>query len=426
MKRITLLVCLVASAFCAHGQDSSLTLGETLRRAVQDSSLISAQDAAVSASRHMAVAARQLPDPLLKVGVQNVPVTGPDRFTIGGDFMTMRQVGVMQELTGSGKRELRAERYVLEARKTQAERRDTVAAVQRGAALAWIDRYYAEADARLIGEQIAVARLEAEGAESTFRSGHGSQYDAYNAKASIALLEDRLEDAQRRCAAARIALARWIGPRADAPLAGKPSIDSLEEHHHAENLESHPMIQALARQEEIASSQARLAAANAKPDWSVEVMYSARGSAFSDMVSVEFSLPLPWDRANRQDQEVASKLAMANQAHALREDALRVHAAEIGASRAEWESGRQRVARYEKELLPLAKARAEAALAAYSAGRGSLAETLGARRAEIEVRAQALQIEMQAARARAQLAFLVPDASSLPPGFDLEDEETSR
>lgn len=426
MKRITLVAWLALASIAAHADDPPLTLAETLRRAVERSALVAAQDAAIDASRHMAVSARQLPDPVLKLGVQNVPVTGPDRFTVGGDFMTMRQVGLMQELTREGKRELRAERYRLEARKSQAERLDVVATLQRSAALAWIDRYYAEATAGLLDEQLAAARLEVEAADAGYRAGRGAQAETFAARGALAALEDRAAEARRRAAMARIALERWIGPRAEAPLAGKPAIDTVPAAHHESNIESHPMIEALARQEDIAGAEARLAEANAKPDWSVELMYSVRGSAFGDMVSVGVSVPLPWDRANRQDQEVAAKLALASQVRAQREDAVRAHAAEIRSMRIEWESGRARLARYATELLPLAHERAEAVLAAYRGGRASLADTLAARRNELEVRAQALQLETETARAWAQLDFLVPDAASLPPGFDLGQGEGSR
>jgi outer membrane protein TolC len=426
MKRITLVACLALAALAARAEDPPLTLGEALRRAVERSTLVAAQDAAIDASRHMAVSARQLPDPVLKVGVQNVPVSGADRFTAGGDFMTMRQVGVTQEITREGKRELRAERYRLEARKSQAERRDVIATLQRNAALAWIDGYYATAVSRLVDEQAAAARLEAEGAEAAYRAGRGAEADVFAARGALAALEDRAAEAHRREATARIGLARWIGPRADAPLAGPPPIEAVGDRHHESHIESHPMIEALARQEDIASTEARLAQANATPDWSVELMYSVRGSAFSDMVSVGLSVPLPWDRANRQDQEVAAKLALASQVRALREDAVRAHAAEIQAARTEWESDRERLARYEKELVPLAQERAAATLAGYRGGRASLAETLAARRNEMEVRTQAVQLEREAARAWAQLDFLVPDESSLPPGLDLGGGEGLR
>jgi hypothetical protein len=40
-----------------------------------------AQDATASAARDMAVAAGQRPDPVLKLGINNLPVNGPDRFS---------------------------------------------------------------------------------------------------------------------------------------------------------------------------------------------------------------------------------------------------------------------------------------------------------------------------------------------------------
>src|SRR5213594_2741353 len=50
---------------------------------------------AVAAAREMAVAAAQLPDPMLKFGIDNLPINGPDRFSVARDFMTMRRIGVM-------------------------------------------------------------------------------------------------------------------------------------------------------------------------------------------------------------------------------------------------------------------------------------------------------------------------------------------
>jgi outer membrane protein TolC len=137
-------------------------------------------------------------------------------------------------------------------------------------------------------------------------------------------------------------------------------------------------------------------------------MYSQRGSAYSNMVSVGVAIPLQWDQKNRQDRELASKLAMADQAEAQREEALRAHVGEVRAQIQEWENGRERRARYERELVPLARERTQAVLAAYRGGKGSLSEVLAARRNEIEVRMQALQLEMETARLWAQINFLLP------------------
>jgi outer membrane protein TolC len=358
----------------------------------------------------MAAAAGQLPDPTLKIGVDNLPVNGPDQFNLTRDFMTMRRVGVMQEFTREEKRQLRAQRFEREAEKSAAERTATVAAIYRDTALAWLDRYYAEAMAAVITDQIKAARLEIEAAEGAYRAGRGAQADIFAARSAVAALEDRSSEIGRRIRTANTALARWVGTAAETTLGGQPDIDAIRIDPRALDTElaHHPQIALLAKQSEIAATEVRLAQANKKSDWSLEVMYSQRGSAYSNMVSVGVAIPLQWDQRNRQDREVAAKLAMADQAEAQRDEALRAHVAEVRSMIQEWENGRERRTRYERELVPLAGGRTQAVLAAYRGGKASLNDVLAARRNEIEVRMQALQLEMETARLWAQLNFLFP------------------
>src|SRR5512132_4427994 len=105
----------------------------------------------------MAVAAGQLPDPTLKLGIDNLPVEGADAYSLTRDFMTMRRIGVMQEFTRGEKRQLRTARFEREAERAGAEKSATLAMIQRDAALAWLDRYYAEATAAVIAEQLRAA-----------------------------------------------------------------------------------------------------------------------------------------------------------------------------------------------------------------------------------------------------------------------------
>jgi outer membrane protein TolC len=103
---------------------------------------------------------------------------------------------------------------------------------------------------------------------------------------------------------------------------------------------------------------------------------------------------------------------MANQAEAQREEVLRTHISEVRVQIQEWENGRERRSRYERELVPLAGERTRAVLAAYRGGKASLADVLSARRNEIEVRMQALQLEMETARLWAQINFMFPDEAA--------------
>jgi outer membrane protein TolC len=401
---------ILASTSGSYAADA-LSLTDAQRLAAERSRQLAAQDRAVYASREMAVAAGQLPDPTLKAGIENLPVNGTDAFSLTKDFMTMRRIGVMQEFTSAEKRQLRAEKFEREAERTTTEKSATLAVVQRNTALAWLDRYFAEAMASVVADQANAARLEIEAAETAYRGGRGNQAEIFAARSAVVMFEDRASETERRVRTAKTSLTRWVGEVADKPLGAKPDIDALL-HLNAHDLETqlvnHPELATLATQVEIARTEARLAQANKRPDVTAEVMYAQRGPAYSNMISFGVAIPLPWDQKNRQDREVAAKLAMAEQAEAQREETLRAHVAEVRNMVHEWENLKERRARYGRELLPLAGQRTEAVLTAYRGARSTLSELLAARRSEIDVRLQALQLEAEQARIWAQLNFLIP------------------
>ena len=418
---IAILGAALAFPLSAAAQDI-LTLTDAQRLAVERSRQLAGQDAAVAADRNLAVSAAQNPDPVLSIGIDNLPVTGADQFSVGNDFMTQRSIGVTQELTRGDKKRLRGEHYQREADKTLAEKAEATLIIRRDTALAWLDRYYAEASAELIGEQIRQAQGEIEATQSAYRSGRGSQSDVLVARAALLGLQDRASEIARKVRTAKIALVREIGEPGELPLARRPVIDhipidpgALDKH-----IAMHPDIVVLAKREDLAATDARLAQANRQSDWSVGLSYLLRGSQYSNMASIGVSVPLQWDQTNRQDREVAAKLAQAEQIRLQREEAMRAATAEVGSMIAEWESARERQARLEHELVPLVAERTQAELSAYRSGKSSLNDVLVARRSEVDARLQALQMEAEAARLWAQLNFhfLRDDAGRTAPEKD--------
>ena len=102
---LALAVVLLALSFVAAA-DPPLSLAETLKIAVARSQQIVSQRAMADAAREMVVPAGELPDPKLKVGVENVPTDGSDAWSLTRDFMTMSKVGLMQEFPREEKRRL--------------------------------------------------------------------------------------------------------------------------------------------------------------------------------------------------------------------------------------------------------------------------------------------------------------------------------
>ena len=162
----------------------------------------------------------------------------------------------------------------------------------------------------------------------------------------------------------------------------------------------------------MAQAEVEVARADRKADVSVELMYSQRGPAFSNMASINFSVPLQWNRENLQDREVAARLALLEQRRAEREEATRMRAAEALSMWQEWQSNQDRLARYDATLVPLAGERTRASIAAYRGASGSLSAVLESRRNEIDARLERLRLEMDTARLWAWLTYLIP------PGHD--------
>lgn len=393
----------------------ALTLDEALRVAQDRSPQLSAQDAAANASHQMAVAAGQRPDPILKAGINNMPVDGPDRFSLTRDFMTMRSVGVMQELTRGSKLAARSAVFEREAEVAQATRELALANLQRDTAIAWLDRYFQERMREVLVSQREEAKLQIEAADAAYRGGRGAQGDVFAARSAVAMIEDRIAQTERQIATASTQLARWIGTAANDPMSPPPSLDQVR--FRPEDLESlvahHPEIAALAKREAMAQAEVDVARADKKPDVTVELMYSQRGPAYSNMASINFSIPLQWDQMDRQDRGVAAKLATLEQRRAEREDAARMHVAEDLAMWQEWRSNRERLVRYDQTLVPLATERTKASIASYRGASTSLATVLEARRSEIDIRMERLRLEMDSARLWAQLNYLVPAGHAL-------------
>jgi len=405
------LALVAGAALLSPGARAALSLDDALALAQQRSQQLVAQGAAVTAAREMSVAAGQLPDPTLKAGVNNLPVDGPDRFSLTRDFMTMRAIGVMQELTRADKRQARAARFEREAESADAARALALANLRRDTAMAWLDRHYLERMRALLRSQRDEAALQVEAAEAAYRGARGTQADVFAARSAVAQIDDRILQTELQVATATTRLTRWVGDAAAQPLGDAPDQSTARYADPGElqaGLAHHPELDLMVRQEAMAQADADVARSAKRSDWSVELMYSQRGPAFSNMVSITFAVPLQWDQANRQDREVAAKTALVEQMRAQREEATREHQAQTRTWVQQWQSGRSRIAAYDGTLIPLAAERTRAALAAYRGGSGVLASVLEARRMEIEQRMERLRLEMETAGWWAQLQYLIP------------------
>lgn len=399
-----------ALALAAPALAQILTLEEALKIGEAQSPRLAAQRSAVVATSEQVGRAGQLPDPKLRLGIENLPVSGPDRFRYDRDFMTARAVGVMQEFPNSAKRDarnLRAERQRdVETAGLGAER----ATLARDVAAAWLDVHYAERARAALERLAAQFQLQVDTLAAGVAGGRLSTADAFMARSALEQANDRIIEQDRVIARARIALAALIGEEAMRALAAAPDTTRLAHprEHFLARLAEHPELRMQERREALARAEVDVARSSARPDWSLEVGYGYRAPAFDNMLTVMVSIDLPWQQERRQDRDIASRLAEVDQARALRENVRRVHEAEMRGWFADFDAAERRIERFERALLPLARERSSAALAAYRGGRGELAPVLEAGRAVTETELALNQVLAERARAWANLNYLYP------------------
>ena len=411
---------------------AALSLPQALQLAEDRSRQPAAQDAAAASARELAIAAAQRPDPTFKLGLSSLPVSGPDALTLTRDSFTMLSVGVMQELTRSDKLQARAARSAREADAALAARALALANLRRDTAMAWLERHFLARWHDLLVQQRAETALQIDAAEAGYRSGRGPLTEVFAARTALAQVDDRLQQVEPQIGAAIIRLARWVGPPAEQALAAPPALDrlrlatgpldspvdspieSLLDSSLESQLAHHPQIDVLASQLAVAQAEARIATTARQADWTLELGYSQRGPAYSNMLSISLSIPLRWDPAQRQDRELAARLASVEQWRALAEEARREHLAQARGWLRQWQGQRKRLAFHDSTLIPLAAERSQAAAIAYRSGGVGLSVVLEARRLEIEARIDQLRLAMETAGLWAQLEFLTATDPTRP------------
>ena len=389
---------------------SPLTLQQAVTLAVERAPLVQAGRAREDAARADRNRAGRWPDPSLDFGVQNLPVQGPGAFIPAAGSMTMRTVGFSQEIPSGAA--LAAERAGARAgaAAASAETEQARLHTRQAAAAAWVSLWAARrARAQLEGLERQNA-LVIVAAKARLAGGTGSTADALAAQAAQAELANRLDQADATIAAARAALARWVGDAAaQATLADPPDFTRLPVT--AAHLLQSPDAQAplldWESREDRAEAALQSARASKHPGWNVNLSYG-RVPGLPALATLMVGVRLPLFPAHREDQDILARRADLEAVRAERENARRAQIEAVQRLLATWQGYGRQVQRDRDTLLALAADRSAAALAAYRGG-ASLQPWLEARRDEIATRLDYVEALKAWGDSWAELAFLLPE-----------------
>jgi outer membrane protein TolC len=396
-------LCLPASSIAGLSFDAATRLARE-----QAPSLV-AQQSALAAAQAAQPAAGTLPDPRLIAGVDNLPISGADRYSVTRDPMTMQRIGLMQEVPNRAKRDARSAGAQARVERERAMLAVAQLAVQREAALAWLGVYFTERRSALLTELEHENRLLQDTLDARIAAGKAMPAERTMALQEALTLADRRDDAQRDQAKARAALRRWVGARADEALDGEPPALIVPPEELRAGVARHAEMAPFTAMQALAQAEAGEADAEARGDWGWELVYNRRAPQYGDMVSFQFVFDLPWQKGQRQQPQIAAKQREVQRIEAERDETMRRHREELEVQLAELLALDAQRARLERSGLPLAAERVALALASYQAGRADLGAVLAARREAVETRLRLIDLDTQRAALRVRLSTLIAE-----------------
>jgi len=198
---------------------------------------------------------------MLRVGVDNVPATGPDRFDANRD-MIMKRIGISQEWRSADKRDARRAAADALVRRETAQVQVAAADTRRQTALAYLDVFY-------IGESLKLVRLmelhaheELETSRARLSSAMGNSQEVLALTGTLGALQDETADLVQQQGSAGVALLRWIGRLPEDLVLPDAFMIPAEEIY----VTAHPTVAAMRRDVDVARQTANLTASNRKPN----------------------------------------------------------------------------------------------------------------------------------------------------------------
>lgn len=390
----------------------ALTFESAQSIALQNAPQLQASNAQITVAQQSAIPAGELPDPKIKIGVDNLPISGPDRFNPGPNGMAMQTFAVMQEFPNGDKRNARIQAANARILVSEMENKIARQIVARETAQAWIAQYIVERQLVLIDGLEAENKLFTKVIQAQLASGKGSITDIVLPKQELARLEEMRDELTARRSQATAQLRRWVGTTANEGITGNPPLFQINPESLQTHVANRPELAAFDPKGNVLNAEIAEARAAKTPDWGVELKYQRNPQDY-DSVMLEFTFDLPVFSGSRQDPVIAAKVAERAALDAEREASIRERNAELMNDIADLQRLQQAHQRYQTTLIPLAEEKISLSLTAWKSGKGALGEVIAARRERLDTQIKAIAVmgELQQLQARLHFTYATAGAT---------------
>jgi outer membrane protein, heavy metal efflux system len=387
LRACTLAVVLGTAITAAHAADPvpGASVDSLLQLAKSANPEYAAMRHEADAAGERVTAAGALPDPRLRVELQDITMGGEQNPTLSPNRVGATKYLLMQDLPWLGKRDLRRDIAALEAEGAGGRASGTWLDLATRVKTTYAQTYYLHRNEQLTREILyLMTRLE-QVARSRYAGGLAPQQDVIraqveqtNLKTELIALESEMHHMHARLnqLTARRAGAALADPQQLRALPTPAQLDyaALEQRLRARN----PQLMAEDARARAAEKSRELAYKNRYPDFTVGVApIQSRGAVREWELMVELNIPL--QQAPRRSQEREAQ-AMLSAAQSRRDAATNQALADLAEGVSALDAARRTERQIADNLLPQAEVSYQSALAGYENGKVDFATLLDAQR----------------------------------------------
>jgi len=362
----------------------SLTFDQVISQVVQKNDRVAASQFMQEAAERRAASTGVWDDPMLMLGAQNVPTN----FGFSMDPMTMKMIGLSQNIPYAGYKGLERKAAQAQARAAAEDRRGTEVDLVAAAKTAYFELFYLLQNLQELRFQREILEQVYTSSAAKLRTNQAGQDEVLGSQAEIWRLETTILSTQQEITAsgARLNSLRGENPAAPlSPLAAPPAV-ALPENQDgwlkaAE--ENYPPLARLSRQAESYGFSARASRRMSWPMLNLEASYGFRSGydismdgmaePRDNMVSFQANISLPIFGRGKQRQMARSMLAMQQSTEAEANQLRRDVQAELVTLYERARRLSQTLVSYRNQIIPATEDAFRSALAGYTTNRTTFA-----------------------------------------------------
>lgn len=439
LLRLTVMLSSIL-AFSVHASITavSITMQDAVKIAIQHDPWLAGNQLQERALRAASQGANNLPDPMLSMGLLNLPTNG---FVFDQEPMTQIKVGLAQTFPRGDSLAIKQKQLSYQADQHPYQREDRKAKIQVAVSQLWLDATRAHQTMHLIKRDRVLFEQLVDIVKASYSSAQGStrQQDVISAQLELARLDDRLTavNSQRDIALAN--LFEWLTASAqqevfetftEKTLPSVPSFlpeltDDIKVLLQREDntglsriLTQHPALLGIEQSAKAREAAVNLAKQKYKPQWGINASYAYRddnqlGQSRADFLSIGLTVDVPIFGYVKQDSEVTASRLMADVIETdkrllqqkMLAKMLSLYQQEVGL--------KLREDGFLNAILPQAQEQADASLSAYTTDDGDFSEVMRARISQLNAQIDLIDIQIEKFKTRMQLGYFLEGHTKL-------------